>query len=84
MGSLIFVVVCETLFPDQGLNLGPLHWDCGLLATGPPGRTLVYVTKSSFRLLCEDRFCQVEVEAMKAVVMFWRQWSLKETWQPGW
>ena len=24
-------------FPDQGLNLGPLHWECGILATGPAG-----------------------------------------------
>lgn len=63
MGSLIFVVVYEILFPDQRLNLGSLHWDCGVLATGPPWRTLVYVMKSSFRLLCEDRFRQVEVEA---------------------
>ena len=22
-------------FPDQGLNLGPLHWKCRVLATGP-------------------------------------------------
>ena len=27
------------LFPDQGWNLGPLHWDCGVLATGPPGKS---------------------------------------------
>ena len=24
------------LFPDQGLNLCPLHWDCGVLTTGRP------------------------------------------------
>ena len=22
-------------FPEQGLNLDPLHWECGVLATGP-------------------------------------------------
>ena len=26
-------------FPDQGLNLGPLHWERGTLATGPPGKS---------------------------------------------
>ena len=25
-------------FPDQGLNPGPLHWECGVLASGPPGK----------------------------------------------
>lgn len=27
-GSL--VAACGILFPDQGLNLGPLHWKCSL------------------------------------------------------
>ena len=26
-------------FPDQGLNLGPWHWECGDLATGPVGKS---------------------------------------------
>ena len=26
-------------FPNQGLNLGPLCWDCRVLATGPPGKS---------------------------------------------
>ena len=25
---------------DHRLNLSPLHWDCGVLATGPPGKSL--------------------------------------------
>ena len=25
-----FVVVCGIEFPDQGLNPGPLHWECGV------------------------------------------------------
>ena len=24
-------------FPDQGSNLSPLHWKCGVLTTGWPG-----------------------------------------------
>ena len=26
-------------FPDQGSNLRPLHWKCGVLTTGPPGKS---------------------------------------------
>ena len=29
------------LIPDQGSNLGPLDWELGVLATGPPGESLV-------------------------------------------
>ena len=27
-------------FPDQGLNPGPLPWEHGVSATGPPGKSL--------------------------------------------
>ena len=27
-------------FPDQGLNVGSLHWEFRVLATGPPGKSL--------------------------------------------
>ena len=27
------------LVPDQGWNLGPLHWELGVLATGAPGKS---------------------------------------------
>ena len=33
------VVACEIWFPDQGSNPGPLHWERGVLATGPPGKS---------------------------------------------
>ena len=39
-GSL--VGTCRVFLPNQRSNLGPLRWECGVLATGPPG-------KSSFR-----------------------------------
>ncbi|XDB51726.1 hypothetical protein ABFV05_005342 [Capra hircus] len=32
----LLVVACGIWFPDQGLNLGPLNWECGVIATGPP------------------------------------------------
>ena len=31
---------CRIQFPDQGSNLGPLHWERGVLPTGPPGKSL--------------------------------------------
>ena len=38
--SWVLVVTCGIQFPHQGSNLGPLHWECGVLATGPPGKSL--------------------------------------------
>ena len=32
------VVACGIQFPDKGSNPGPLNWECGVLATGPPGK----------------------------------------------
>ena len=34
----LLAVACEIKFPDQGLNLGPLHWEHRLLANGSPPR----------------------------------------------
>ena len=33
----LLVVTCGIWFPDQGLSLGPLHWEKGVLMTGPSG-----------------------------------------------
>ena len=33
----LLVAACGIWFSDQGSNLVSLHWECGLLATGPPG-----------------------------------------------
>ena len=35
---------CGTQFPNQGLNLGPLHWEHGLLPTGPPEKPMILLT----------------------------------------
>ena len=45
-GSLVvacklLVAACGIQFPDQGSNLGPLHWEHRVLATGPSGKSLV-------------------------------------------
>ena len=36
----IFTAACGTWFPDQGLNRGPLLREGGVLAPGPPGKSL--------------------------------------------
>ena len=33
------VAVCGIQFPDQRSTLGPLHWECRVLTTGPPGKS---------------------------------------------
>ena len=38
--SQVFVKACGMQFPDQGQNPGPLHRERGLLATGPPVKSL--------------------------------------------
>ena len=37
--KLLAVAGGVSLFPSQALNLGPLHWECGVLATVPPGKS---------------------------------------------
>ena len=39
----LLVAACGIQFPDQGLNLGPLHWERGVLLSGPPGKPLYYL-----------------------------------------
>ena len=35
----LLVVACGIWFPDQGSNPGPLHWESGVLPTGPPRKS---------------------------------------------
>ena len=39
---------CGIQFPDQGSNLGPLHWECRVLSTVPPGKSLNILLKCDF------------------------------------
>ena len=39
-GSVQTVAARGICFPDQGSDLGPLHWECGVLTPGPPGKSL--------------------------------------------
>jgi len=40
------------LVPDQRSILGPLNWELGVLATGPPGKNLGFISVGPFLLLC--------------------------------
>ena len=42
----VLVTAHGILFPDQGLNPGPLHWKHRVSATEPPGKSLVLVIKT--------------------------------------
>ena len=47
-GSLVvacglLVEACGIQFPNQGSNLGPLHQEYGVLATGPPGKSILFL-----------------------------------------
>ena len=35
----VLVAACGIQFPDQGLNSGPLHWECRVPVTGSPGKS---------------------------------------------
>ena len=37
----VLVAACGIQFPEQGSNLGLSHWECRVLATGPPGSPVV-------------------------------------------
>ena len=41
----LLTVACGVSFPDQGWDPDPLHWEDGILATGPPpGHTICGLT----------------------------------------
>ena len=42
----VLVAACGIKFHDQGLNPGPLRWECGVLATGQPRESLFVFFKS--------------------------------------
>ena len=58
VGPLIFIAACEIQFPDQGLNACPLHRECRVLTTGPPGNKTplgeLHGSRDTFRG-CEQR-----------------------------
>ena len=52
----LLVVAYRLWFPDQRSNPGPLHWECGVLATGPPGKSLKLKFSWTFHILCGNLY----------------------------
>ena len=52
----VLAVACIIQFADQGSNLGPLHWDCRVPATGPPMKfikeNVMQPLKLHFQIFC--------------------------------
>ena len=65
LGSL--VAACGIWFPDQGPNLGPLPWEHGVLATGPPGKSLRPLFLISLFLIS---WCLVALKFPDPMVLF--------------
>ena len=57
-------MACVILFPDQGSNSGPLHWEYGVLATGPPGKSLTLLCSG---WICKGMLVPVPLSSMWAV-----------------
>ena len=51
----VLVVACGIQFPDQGSNLGPLHWEHRVLATGLPGKPLFIIVEQCIYSLVDGR-----------------------------
>ena len=47
-GESFLVAVCGIQFPYQGSMPGPLCWECGIPATGPPGSPSPFILIPSF------------------------------------
>ena len=49
-------MACGIYFPDQGSNLGPLHWEHEVSATGPPGKSPAFLFSPPL-LLAQELEC---------------------------
>ena len=67
------------LVPDQGSNLGPLHWELGVLATGPPGKSQQFLIKDS-NLSCR----RIPLEKKKIKEFFWPHCEEQAEASKGW
>ena len=72
-------VVCHvgSQFPDQGLNPCPLHWEHGVLTTGPPGKSLLL-------LLLLSHFSRVQLCATPEMATYQAPPSLGFSRQEHW
>ena len=58
---------CGILFPDQGSNLCPLIWNCSVLTTGPPEKSLfisffnhkIWIGKHRLKVKNQNRYLTI-------------------------
>ena len=46
MACELSAVACVIYLPDQGLNLGPLRWEHGILVSGPLGKSHPFMSEA--------------------------------------
>ena len=63
-----FVLFC---FSDQGSNPGPLHWEPGLLATGPWGKALVLLKRSASCMQYSPPLSHIRMGHETSLVVQW-------------
>ena len=75
----LLVVTCGICFPDKRLNKGSLHWECWVLAPGPPGKSpkpLLLIRTLILVLLNEDKW-----ENHTNTMLYWGKkvlfWTIK-------
>ena len=64
----VLVTTCGEWCPDQGLNRGLLHWESGVLATGPPGKSRFLLFHISLPLF----FCLFRTSPLSCVLTLLR------------
>ena len=64
------------MFPDLGSNLHPLQWKHGVLATGPPAKSL---TGAILMLIAQKKLKLREVELLRATCLL----SIRGRIEPG-
>ena len=75
-------VAYGTVFAEQGSNPSSLHWEHGVLSTGPPGKSLAAVTSGSslHRLFSKCSVALVPREACEAPVPFQFDFLISHRW----
>ena len=74
----------DTEFPDQGLHPCSLHWECRVLTTGPPGKSLpgaVFICCVAWN--CEDfHFFLLQNKTKYLITLISYSYSLRGTKEP--
>ena len=82
----VLVTACGIEFPDRESHLGPLPWECGVLATGPSGKSLFLgLKKNYFYLLAMQcgmwNFIKFPNQGMNQNSLHWKH-GILTTWPP--